>query len=214
LLRHTILPEGCFYHPLHPKEKSMFSNTQQLSSEFSNATKALFENQFAAFNALTNNVVGSVEKVVALNLAAVKSSAEESTAAAKQLLAAKDPQEFLSLVAAQAKLNAEKAQSYGRQLAEIASSTNAELSKVVEAQVAETKDKVIALVSEVTKNAPAGSEQAVAMLKSAIDNASAGYEQLSRTAKQTKQSVEEHVAKTTEQFSQAVAKTTSHVTKK
>lgn len=188
----------------------MFSNTQQ----FSNATKSLFENQVAAFNALTNNVVGSVEKVVALNLAAVRASAEESTAAAKQLIAAKDPQEFLALVTEQSKLSAEKAQSYGRHLAEIASSTNAELSKAVEAQVAETKGKVTALVSEVTKNAPAGSEQIVAMLKSAIDNASAGYDQLNKTAKQANETVEANVAKATEQFSQAVAKTTSQATKK
>ena len=52
------------------------------------------------------------------------------------------------------------------------------------------------------------------MIKSAIDNASAGYEQLNKTAKQAKQSVEEHVSKATEQFSQAVAKTTSQATKK
>ncbi|MEO6354176.1 MAG: TIGR01841 family phasin [Burkholderiaceae bacterium] len=188
----------------------MFSNTQQ----FSGATQSLFENQFAAFNALTNNVVGSVEKVVALNLAAVKASSEESTAAAKQLLAAKDPQEFLALITDQAKLNAEKAQSYGRTLAEIASSTTAELNKATEAQVAETKDKITALVSEFTKNAPAGSEQAVAMLKSVIDNASAGYEQLNKTTKQATATAEAHVAKATEQFSQAVAKTTSHATKK
>ncbi|MDP3843347.1 MAG: phasin family protein [Oxalobacteraceae bacterium] len=188
----------------------MFTNTQQ----FSTATKALFENQFAAFNTLSGNVVESVEKIVALNLAAVKASTEESTSAAKQLLAAKDPQEFLALVTAQAKLSAEKAQSYGRHLAEISSSTQAELSKVVEAQITETKDKVTALVSEVTKNAPAGSEQAVAMLKSAIDNANAGYEQLSKTAKQANETVEAHVAKATEQFSQAVAKTTSQATKK
>lgn len=188
----------------------MFSNTQQ----FSNATKSLLENQFEAFNALTNNIVGSVEKVVALNLAAVKASAEESTATAKQFLAAKDPQEFLALITAQAQQNAEKAQSYSRHLTEIASSTNAEFGKVVEAQVAETKNKVTALISDVAKNAPAGSEQAVAMMKSAIDNASASYEQLSKTAKQANETVEAHVAKATEQFSQAVAKTTSQVTKK
>lgn len=188
----------------------MFSNTQQ----FSNATKALFEGQFATFSALTGNVVESVEKVVALNIAAVKASTEESTAAAKQLLTAKDPQEFLALVTAQAKLNAEKVQSYGRHLTEIVSSTKAEFNKAVEAQIAETKDKVTALVSDVTKNAPAGSENAVAMLKSAIDNASAGYEQLSKTAKQAVETVEANVAKATEQFSQAVEQTTSQVTKK
>lgn len=155
-----------------------------------------------------------MEKVVALNLAAVKASSEESTAAAKQLLAAKDPQEFIALVTEQAKLNAEKAQSYGRTLAEITSSATAGLNKAVEAQVAQTKDKVTSLVSEVTKNAPAGSEQAVAMLKSVIDNASAGYEQLNKTTKQATATAEAHVAKATEQFSQAVAKTPSLATKK
>lgn len=188
----------------------MFSNTQQ----FSNATKSLFENQFNALNALTNNIVGSVEKVVALNLAAVKKSTEESSAVAKQLFAAKDPQEFIALVTTQSKQSAEKAQSYGRDLAEIASSTQAELSKVVESQVAETKDKVTALVSEVTKNAPAGSEQAVAALKSIMDNASAGYEQLSKTAKEANETGKANVAKATEQFSKAVEKTTSLATKK
>ena len=158
----------------------MFSNTQQ----FSNATKALFENQFASLSALSGNVVESVEKVVALNMAAAKASSEESTAAVKQLLTAKDPQEFFSLVTAQAKLNAEKLQSYNRTLAEIAANSKAELNKVVEAQVSETRDKVTALVSDVTKNAPAGSEQAVAMLKSAIDSANAGFEQLSKTCAQ------------------------------
>ena len=69
----------------------MFSNTHQ----FSNATKSLFDNQFSAFTALTGNIVESLEKVVALNLTAVKASTEDATAAAKQLLAAKDPQEFL-----------------------------------------------------------------------------------------------------------------------
>lgn len=188
----------------------MFSNTQQLS----NATKSLFENQFATFSALTGNMVESVEKVVALNIAAAKASAEESTAVAKQLLAAKDPQEFLSLMTAQAKLNAEKVQSYGRHLAEIAASTKAELDKAVEAQIAETKNKVTALVADVAKNAPAGSENAVAMLKSVIDNANAGYEQLNKTTKQAVETVEANVAKATEQFSQAVEKTTAQVTKK
>lgn len=188
----------------------MFSNTQQLS----NATKTLFENQFATFSALTGNVVESVEKIVALNIAAVKASTEESSAVAKQLLTAKDPQEFLNLVTAQAKLNAEKMQSYGRHLTEIAASTKAEFSKAVEAQITETKDKVTALVSDVAKNAPAGSENAVAMLKSAIDSASAGYEQLSKTTKQAVETVEANVAKASEQFSQAVEKTTAQVTKK
>jgi hypothetical protein len=41
-----------------------------------------------------------VEKIVELNLSATKATLEEATAAAKQLAAAKDPQELLSLAAA------------------------------------------------------------------------------------------------------------------
>jgi len=194
----------------------MFSNFTNFSNnpQLSNATKTLFDGQLAALNELTGQAVASIEQVVALNLAAVKASSEEATATAKQLFAAKDPQEFLELVTAQSKLNAEKVQSYSRHLTDIASVSKAQLSKTVEAQIAQTKDKVTALVSDVTKNAPAGSEQAVAMLKSVIDQANAGYEQLSKTAKQAAETVEANVSKATEQFSQAVEKTAAQVTKK
>jgi phasin family protein len=195
------------------KEKSMFSNFTN-NPQLSNATKTLFEGQLAAFTELTSHAFASVEKVVALNLAAAKASSEEATAAAKQLFAVKDPQEFFAQVTAQSKLNAEKAQSYGRHLTEIASTSKAGFSKTVEAQIAQAKDKVTALVSDVTKNAPAGSEQAVAALKSVLDQANAGYEQLTKSAKQAVETVEANVAKATEQFSQVVEKTAAQVTKK
>ena len=156
----------------------MFSIPEQ----FSNATKANFESQFAIFTALTTKAFEGVEKFVDLNLNAAKASLEESSATTKQLLSAKDPQEFFSLASAQAQPAAEKTLAYGRHLASIASSTSAEFSKAAETQIAETNRKVISLVDEVSKNAPAGSENAVALLKSAIGNANAGYEQFTKTA--------------------------------
>src|SRR5476649_2305908 len=173
----------------------MFSIPEQ----FSNATKANFEAQFAMFSALTNKAFEGVEKFVELNLTAAKASLEESSSATKQLLSAKDPQEFFSLSAAQAQPTAEKA---------IASGTQAEFSKAAETQIAETNRKVISLVEEVSKNAPAGSENAVALLKSAIGNANAGYEQFTKTAKQAVESIETNVASAVNQFSQAAAKVT------
>ena len=149
----------------------MFSIPEQ----FSNATKANFESQFAIFSTLTNKAFEGVEKFVDLNLNAAKASLEESSATAKQLLAAKDPQEFFSLATAQAQPVAEKTLAYGRHLASIASTTGAEFSKAAETQIAETNRKVISLVDEVSKNAPAGTENAVAAFKSAIGNANAGY---------------------------------------
>jgi len=180
----------------------MFSIPEQ----FSNATKANFEAQFAIFSTLTNKAFEGVEKFVDLNLTAAKASLEETSATTKQLLAAKDPQEFFSLATAQAQPSAEKTLAYGRHLASIASSTGAEFSKAAETQIAETNRKVISLVDEVTKNAPAGTENAVALLKSAIGNATAGYEQFTKTAKQAVEALENNLNATVNQFTSAAAK--------
>jgi len=85
-----------------------------IPEQFSNATKANFESQFALFSSLTNKAFEGVEKFVDLNITAAKASLEESSVATKQLLAAKDPQEFFTLTAAQAQPVAEKAIAYGR----------------------------------------------------------------------------------------------------
>ena len=180
----------------------MFSIPEQ----FSSATKSNLEAQFALFSSLTGKAFEGIEKIVELNLTAAKATLEESTAAAKQLLSAKDPQEFFSLSAAQAQPSAEKAIAYGRHLAAITSGTQAEFSKAAEAQIAETNRKVISLVDEVTKNAPAGSENAVAILKSAIGNANAGYEQFTKTSKQAVEAIEANLASAVNQFTQAAEK--------
>lgn len=187
----------------------MFSIPEQ----FSSATKANFEAQFAILSSLTSKAFEGVEKLVDLNLTAAKASLEESSAATKQLLSAKDPQEFFSLTAAQAQPAAEKAIAYGRHLAAIASGTQAEFSKAAETQIAETNKKVISLVEEVSKNAPAGSENAVAILKSAIGNATAGYEQFTKTTKQAVEAIETNMTSAANQFAQAAEKATPRAKK-
>ena len=184
-----------------------------IPEQFSAATKANFEAQFAIFAALTNKAVESAGKVVDLNISLAKASLEESAVVTKQLLATKDPQELFSLTAAQAQPNAEKALAYGRHLAGIAASTQAEFTKAAEAQIAETSRKVVALIEEVSKNAPAGSENAIAFVKSAIGNANAGYEQLSKTTKQAVEALEANLNTATSQFSQAAEKATGRAKK-
>lgn len=174
-----------------------------MPEQFSNATKANFESQFAIFSSLTAKAFEGMEKLVDLNLTAAKASLEESSMATRQLLAAKDPQEFFSLTAAQAQPTAEKAMSYGRQVAAIAAGTQAEFTKAAEEQIAETNRKVISLVDEVTKNAPAGSENLVAALKATMGNANAGYEQMSKTAKQAAEAIENNVNAAVSQMTQA-----------
>ncbi|MES3023840.1 MAG: phasin family protein [Pseudomonadota bacterium] len=185
-----------------------------IPEQFSNATKANFESQFAIFSSLTAKAFEGVEKLVELNITAARASLEESQAAAKQLLSAKDPQEFFSLATAQAQPNAEKAVSYGRQVAAIAAGTQAEFNKAAEIQIAETNRKVVSLVDEVSKNAPAGSENVVAVLKATMGNASAGYEQLTKTTKQAVETLETNMNAAVSQFTQAAQKAAPKAAKK
>jgi phasin family protein len=174
--------------------------------QFSAATKANFEAQLALITSLSNKAFESAEKLVSLNMSAAKASLEESTVAAKQLIAAKDPQEFFTLASSQAQPSAEKAMAFSRQLSSIFSSTQADYTKAAEAQIAETNRKVISLIDDVTKNAPPGSENAIAMMKSAIGNANAGYEQLTKTTKQAVEALEANLTNAINQFSQAAQK--------
>ncbi len=177
-----------------------------IPEQFSNATKANLESQFALLSSLTSKTFESMEKLVELNINTARATLSDNSTAARQLLSAKDPQEFFQLSASQAQPTAEKALSYSRQLASIATGTGAEFSKAAESQIVEANRKVIALVDEVSKNAPAGSETFVAAVKTAISNANAGYEQFSKTTKQAVEAIESNMNAAMSQFSTVAAK--------
>jgi len=177
-----------------------------IPEQFSNATKANLESQFALLSSLTSKTFESMEKLVELNINTARATLSDGSSSARQLLAAKDPQEFFQLSAAQAQPTAEKALTYSRQLASIASGTGAEFSKAAESQIVEANRKVIALVDEVSKNAPAGSETFVAAVKTAISNANAGYEQFSKTTKQAVEALESNMNAAISQYSNVAAK--------
>src|SRR5580700_2473933 len=148
--------------------------------QFAAAQKANLETLFG----LTTKAFEGVEKLVELNLQVVKSTLAESQENAQRALSAKGPQELLALQASLAQPVAEKALSYGRHLYEIASATQAEFARVAESQYEEQNRKVQALVDNVAKNAPAGSETAVAVMKSAITAANTTYETVHKASKQ------------------------------
>jgi hypothetical protein len=94
----------------------------------------------------------------------------------------------------------------------IATDTGAEFSKAAESQIAEVNRKVISLVDEVTKNAPAGSETYVSAIKTAITNANAGYEQFSKTTKQAVEAIESNLNSAVSQYTQAASKAANTAT--
>lgn len=184
----------------------MFTTPEQ----FTNTAKANLEAQLAILTTLTGKAFEGVEKIIDLNINAAKASLEDSANTARQLLAAKDPQEFFSLSAAQAQPATAKVIAYGRHLAGIASSTQQEFTRATEEQIASTSRKVTELVEKATQNAPAGSENVIAAFKSAIGNASAGYEQFTKTTKQAAEVIEANINTAVTQFTQVAEKTAAN----
>src|SRR5512133_2805403 len=179
--------------------------------QFSAATKTMLESQLALLTSLTGKAFESVEKVMELNMNVAKAALEESTSNARQLLAAKDAQEFIALTTSQVQPNAEKAASYGREVMGIVSGLQAELTKAAESQIGEHSRKFANLVDEVSKSAPAGSENVVAFMKTAIANANTGYEQLSKSTKQAVEAMGANINTATAQVSQAASKASERV---
>jgi phasin family protein len=148
--------------------------------QFAAAQKANLDTLFG----LTNKAFEGIEKLVELNLQVVKSTLAEGQENAQRALSVKDAQELLALQASLTQPVAEKVLSYGRHLYEIASATQAEFTRVAEVQYEEHNRKVQALVENAAKNAPAGSETAVAVIKSAITAANTTYETVHKATKQ------------------------------
>jgi phasin family protein len=162
---------------------------QQLAAAYQANLETLF--------ALSQTAFEGVEKVVTLNLNVAKANMQDSADKVRQMLSVKDPQELLNWNAQQLQPAAEKAVAYSRLMYDIASSTQAEFVKVAEAQLAEANSKFMSLIDSASKNAPAGSETAVAMMKSALAAANSAYDSLSKATKQAVEMTEANVAAAT-----------------
>ncbi|WP_343729206.1 phasin family protein [Duganella sp.] len=169
----------------------MFTNPEQ----FANATKALFEFQLETFNTLTSKTVQGVEQVIALNMSTAKSQLEDSLAAGKEISQAQDPKAALKAAADKIQPGVAGAAAYQQQLGDIVAEIREEFTRAADAHMAEAKNNLSALIHDVTRNVRPGSENAVQIVKTAIDNAFAGYEQVTKATKQAVEAVEAEIAK-------------------
>ena len=144
------------------------------------AQKANLETLFG----LTQKAFEGVEKLVELNVQVARASLTEAAEHAQAVLSVKDAQELLALQAGLLQPSAEKAAAYSRHVYDIAAATNAEVTKVAEGQIADAQKKFMAVVDTAVKNAPAGTENAVALVKSAVAAANNAFESVHKAAKQ------------------------------
>ena len=187
----------------------MFSTPEQ----FSAIAKTIMDSQLTALHHLAQHSFSGVEKLIELNVSVAKTSFEDANLTCKQLLEAKDPNAFFGS-AQSTQPAAEKARAYVQQVTDIASDVRTELSKTVESQVAEVNRTFATMMEEASKNAPAGSDSAFAMLKSVMSKATEGYAQMTLATQQTAASIENTVSNTVKQFPQVVTKSTPKASKK
>lgn len=119
-----------------------------LTEQFSAVTKSQLEAQFKIFNTFANTAVDSAEKVIALNLNTTKASVEKSSAAARKLLEAKDPQELFRLNAAQSS-GFDNLLAYGRQLISIATAAQTELLQSAQSGIQQAQEQARELAKAV-----------------------------------------------------------------
>lgn len=167
----------------------MITTPEQLAS----ANKANIESLLT----VANTAFASAERLAALNLNTARSLLEESLANAKALMAARDAQEFLNIQTSLAQPALEWAVAYSRDVYGIASETQGELNKLLEAQFAEANKAMTAALDKAARSAPAGSDVAVAAVKSAMAAANTAYDSMSKAAKQVAELAEANVAAAT-----------------
>ncbi|TWI69895.1 phasin family protein [Pseudoduganella lurida] len=168
----------------------MFQNPEQ----FAQATKTLFAFQLETFNTLTSKAVQGIEQVVQLNIDTAKSGLERGLAAGKDLGQVTDPKAAMAAASARMQ-NLTNVASYNQQLGQILSEIHKEFTGAADAHLAEAKSSLSALIYDVTKNVPPGSENAVQIVKTAIDNAFQGYEQVTRATRQAVAAFEDQLAR-------------------
>jgi phasin family protein len=133
---------------------------------------------------LTTKAFEGVEKLVELNVTASRAALTEAASHTQAVLGVKDAQELLALQASLFQPLAEKTAAYSRHLYDIASGTGAEFGKAFEAKTADAQKAFTNLVDSAAKNAPAGSETAVAVMKSAVSAANNAFESVQKAVKQ------------------------------
>jgi phasin family protein len=153
----------------------MLTAEQVLASQ-----KATIETLFG----LTTKAFEGVERLVELNVTASKAALAEAAGTTQAMLSVKDAQELLALQASLFQPLAEKTAAYSRHVYDIASGTGAEFGKAFETQATEAQKKFLAVVDNAAKNAPAGSETAVAVFKSAVAAGSNALESVQKAVKQ------------------------------
>lgn len=150
------------------------------------------------FFALGASALGGAEKLAALNLQTARRLISEMQEVTQGAASSKTPQElFAQQFSAQTLAHvADKAIAYWRHAYEIGTATAADITKLIEVDASEAKTKWLSALDAAVKNAPAGTENVVTLMKTALNGANDAYDGMQKATKQASEVAEttfEHI---------------------
>jgi len=154
----------------------MYNPTEQIS-EFS---KTNVQNAIKIASLSLENA----EKLVNLNMNAVKLALAQGVEGAQAVATVRDVQELFALRTKLAEVGVQGALGYSRGLYELASEAQAELTALSEEAWSTYTKSVATFVDNASKSAPAGSDVAVNAIKSTLAASTAAFDQFQKATKQ------------------------------
>jgi len=133
---------------------------------------------------LTRISLDSAERAITVQLEYAKGAFAQAALNARAVAQVKDLPSFIALRTRIAENAVENMMGYTRSLYEVASDAQAELSKLAEARMASYQQAVVEAVDQATKAAPAGSDVAVAAMKSTMAATTAAFDSFHKAARQ------------------------------
>ena len=170
-----------------------------LNTQLAATNKANFETMMG----LTAKALDGVEQLTVLNLQAAKGGLEQAQETGMAVLSARDAQSLLALQAGLLQPGADKAAAYGKHVYRIVANIKADIEKVAAEQAATAQASFVALIEAAGKNAPAGSSDGIALIKSAMATANTAFDSLRNAGLQAVETAEANYASVTKGASKA-----------
>ena len=145
---------------------------------------ALNKASFEAALRFAGVALEGAERLIDLQLRTVKSALNDGMESAKMLASVRDFDQLAALKDTLVQPSVEKATAYAKQVYDVATTTQADMTKVVEEQVTEFNRQVLSTLDQIVKTAPAGSEVGIAAMKSTLAAVNSGFDNFSKVAKQ------------------------------
>ena len=130
------------------------------------------------------------ERMLDVQLKIAKAVFADTVKHAKTVVAAKDIQELTEIQTSFLQPSSEKIAAYGRTIYSVVAETQGEMSKFFEVRFADVNKNMTAALDKAMKSAPAGSDVAVAAVKSAMAAANQAYDAFSKATKQVTEATE------------------------